>query len=44
VTKTVVNLPEQQIAKELDLPYSHPEGLFAPNTYFFSKGESDKKF
>ena len=43
VTKTVVNLPEQQIATELDLPYSHPEGLFAPNTYFFSKGESDKK-
>ncbi|MBJ9986870.1 endolytic transglycosylase MltG [Acinetobacter sp. S40] len=43
VTKSVVNLPQEQIAKELGLPYSHPEGLFAPNTYFFSKGETDKK-
>ncbi|WP_130803035.1 endolytic transglycosylase MltG [Acinetobacter ihumii] len=43
ITKSVVNLPEQHIAKALGLPYSHPEGLFAPNTYFFSKGESDQK-
>ena len=29
--------------KALGIPYHHPEGLFAPNTYFFAKGETDKK-
>lgn len=43
VTKSVVNLPTAQMMKELEIPYSHPEGLFAPNTYFYGKGESDKK-
>ena len=43
VTKEVVNLPYDQLLKELNIPYNHPEGLFAPNTYFFAKGESDKK-
>ena len=43
VTKTILNLPQDQILKQLDIPYSHPEGLFAPDTYFFAKGETDKK-
>ncbi|WP_288384705.1 endolytic transglycosylase MltG [uncultured Acinetobacter sp.] len=43
VEKSVLNLPQQEMLKALDIPYDHPEGLFAPNTYFFAKGESDKK-
>lgn len=43
VTKEVVHLPTEQLLKELDIPFSHPEGLFAPNTYFFAKGETDRK-
>ncbi|MEB3766609.1 endolytic transglycosylase MltG [Acinetobacter sp. MD2] len=43
VNKTVVNLPEAEMLKALGLPYAHLEGLFAPNTYFYNKGESDKK-
>ncbi len=43
VKHEVSNLPYSQILQALDIPYSHPEGLFAPDTYFFAKGESDKK-
>lgn len=43
VTKEVVNLPTVELLKELNIPYSHPEGLFAPDTYFFAKGETDRK-
>lgn len=43
VTKEVVNLPNQQMLEALNIPFDHPEGLFAPDTYFFAKGESDKK-
>ena len=43
VTHDVSNLPYSQILQALDIPFSHPEGLFAPDTYFFAKGESDKK-
>lgn len=43
VTKTILDLPQDQLLKELDIPYSHPEGLFAPDTYFFAKGETDRK-
>ncbi|WP_180173694.1 endolytic transglycosylase MltG [Acinetobacter sp. YH01024] len=43
VTHDISHLPYTQILKELGIPYSHPEGLFAPNTYFFAKGESDRK-
>lgn len=43
VEKTVVNLPEAEMVKALGIPYTHLEGLFAPNTYFYAKGESDKK-
>lgn len=31
----------QHTLKQLNIPYEHPEGLFAPNTYFFDKGTSD---
>lgn len=43
VTHDISNLPYSKILQELGIPYSHPEGLFAPNTYFFAKGESDRK-
>ncbi|MGE8558926.1 MAG: endolytic transglycosylase MltG [Acinetobacter sp.] len=43
VTKEVLNLPQEQMLQALGIPFSHPEGLFAPDTYFFAKGESDKK-
>ncbi|MHA3114997.1 endolytic transglycosylase MltG [Acinetobacter sp. ANC 4635] len=43
IEKTVVNLPEDQMIQALGIPYSNLEGLFAPNTYFYNKGESDKK-
>lgn len=43
VTKELVHLNDAEILKELNIPFSHPEGLFAPNTYFFAKGETDRK-
>ncbi len=43
VTKEVVHLPTEQLLKALNIPFNHPEGLFAPNTYFFAKGETDRK-
>lgn len=43
VTKEVLNLPQDQMLQALDIPFNHPEGLFAPDTYFFAKGETDKK-
>ncbi|MEB3754387.1 endolytic transglycosylase MltG [Acinetobacter sp. MD2(2019)] len=43
VDKTVVNLPTSEMVQALGIPYAHLEGLFAPNTYFYNKGESDKK-
>lgn len=43
VTKEVSHLPIDELLKALNIPYAHPEGLFAPDTYFFAKGESDRK-
>ncbi|TCB51074.1 endolytic transglycosylase MltG [Acinetobacter sp. ANC 4779] len=43
VTKEVLNLPQEQMLQALNIPFKHPEGLFAPDTYFFAKGETDKK-
>ncbi|WP_180177409.1 endolytic transglycosylase MltG [Acinetobacter sp. YH12039] len=43
VTHDISNLSYSKILQELGIPYSHPEGLFAPNTYFFAKGESERK-
>ena len=39
VKKEVSNLPMDQLLKALEIPYDHAEGLFAPDTYFFAKGE-----
>jgi len=43
IQKTVINLPSAAMLKALNIPYEHAEGLFAPDTYFFDKGESDQK-
>ncbi|MEE9902906.1 MAG: endolytic transglycosylase MltG [Acinetobacter haemolyticus] len=43
VTNTILDLPQDQLLKALDISYAHPEGLFASDTYFFAKGETDKK-
>ena len=43
VTKEITHLPTSEILRELNISFSHPEGLFAPNTYFFAKGETDRK-
>lgn len=42
VKKTILALPNDQLLKALDIPYVHPEGLFAPDTYFFAKNETDQ--
>jgi UPF0755 protein len=42
VKKEVSHLSYAEILKALDIPFDHPEGLFAPDTYFYDKGESDK--
>lgn len=41
VKNTVLDLSDAEIMKSIGAEYSHPEGLFAPNTYFFAKGETD---
>lgn len=43
VTKEVSHLPYPELLKALNIPYDHPEGLFSPDTYFFAKGETDRK-
>ncbi len=43
VKNTLLDLPYPEMLKELGIPYTHPEGLFAPDTYIFSKGETDRK-
>lgn len=35
------NLPDAEILKRLGVSAEHPEGLFFPDTYLFSKGSSD---
>ena len=41
VKKSILHLSDSQIMQKIGAEYAHPEGLFAPNTYFFAKGESD---
>ena len=41
VKKTILHLSDAEIMKKIGAEYSHPEGLFAPDTYFFAKGETD---
>ena len=43
VEHDVSYLSTDALLKALDIPFDHPEGLFAPDTYFFAKGESEKK-
>ncbi|WP_445115464.1 endolytic transglycosylase MltG [Acinetobacter sp. WZC-1] len=42
VKHSVVSLPTAKMLKALNIPYDHPEGLFAPDTYFFDKGATDQ--
>ena len=37
----LVTLTQQEILQKLGSEYKHPEGLFAPQTYFYQKGDSD---
>lgn len=41
VKNTILELSDAEILKKIGAEYSHPEGLFAPDTYFFAKGETD---
>lgn len=41
VKKTILHLSDAEIMQKLGSTYVHPEGLFAPDTYFFAKGETD---
>lgn len=41
VKNTVLDQPNTQILKAIGATESHPEGLFAPDTYFYAKGETD---
>ena len=41
VKKTILDLSDTEILQKIGASYRHPEGLFAPNTYFFAKGETD---
>ncbi len=41
IKNTVLNQDNAQILAAAGIPESHPEGWFAPDTYFFSQGESD---
>lgn len=41
VSKSQPRLSNAQILKQLNSPYDHIEGLFAPDTYFFDKGTSE---
>ena len=39
--QTIESLNDQEILKKIGATETHPEGLFAPETYFFQKGDSD---
>lgn len=41
VKNTVLGSSNAEILAAAGIPQSHPEGWFAPDTYFFSQGESD---
>lgn len=41
VTQTLTGLDNHQILKALEIEQAHPEGWFAPDTYYFAKGETD---
>jgi UPF0755 protein len=41
VMHTLNGLDQQQLLKKLEINQTHPEGWFAPDTYYFAKGETD---
>ncbi len=41
VTQTLTGLDNQALLVQLNIAESHPEGWFAPDTYYFAKGETD---
>lgn len=41
VTHTLTGLSNDQILTKLNIPEAHPEGWFAPDTYYFAQGELD---
>lgn len=41
VTQTLTGLDNTQLLQKLDIDQPHPEGWFAPDTYYFAKGETD---
>ncbi len=41
IKHTLEGVDDQMIMSRLDSDYSHPEGLFFPDTYFFAQQESD---
>lgn len=41
VTHTLTGLDNLQLLKKLEINQTHPEGWFAPDTYYFAKGETD---
>jgi UPF0755 protein len=41
VTHTLSGLSNEQILKKLQIDQTHPEGWFAPDTYYFAQGETD---
>lgn len=41
LTHTLDGLTDQQIMEKLGHPERHPEGWFAPETYFYTRGTSD---
>ena len=43
IKHTITTLTDQQIMTQLGHPAQYPEGLFFPDTYFFTWGNSDIK-
>lgn len=41
---TLRGLSDAEIIAKLNLPYAHPEGLFMPDTYRFTRGTTDLEF
>lgn len=42
--QTLSGLSDSEIIKRLDIPETHPEGLFYPDTYLFPRGTTDRQF
>jgi UPF0755 protein len=41
VAKRVLDLPDRELLRALDIDAPHPEGQFFPDTYYFAAGSSD---